>query len=963
MIDSTKAGVASKSGLDAAVRAKPEFRGYHDLMRVKMREILLVSSPYDAFILEEDGGLSERIFGEYQDLDLSSPPRINRVSSAAEALGELKRHEYNLVVTMTHLFDLDPLEFGRMAKEIQPGIPVVLLVTNTADLPHYHKPGDYGSVDKVFLWTGDSALFLAITKYFEDRANVDADTTNGQVRVILIIENSCRYYSVFLPMMYTEVLRQTQELVSKSLNEHERFLRRRARPKILLAETFEEAMELYTRHREYIMGVITDVAYPRDGCNDDGAGFCFAQAVDGYVPVLVQSSHGEHRARAESMSLPFLEKNSETLLADLRKFMKRRLGFGDFIFKLPSGRRVGKAASIKELADMLESIPAESLIYHGEANNFSNWLMARGEFELARELRQRCVSDFASEEEVRRYLLRTFREWRRRRHFDIITDFEQQDFELEETFTKYGTGSLGGKGRGLAFLASLLRKSGLIDNYPEWHIGIPSTLVVATDEFDRFMSLNGLYEKIRVNMDDADIASLFAAGRLSAKMRKSLRSYLKSVRYPLAVRSSSLLEDSYNQPFAGIYATYLIPNNHQDDDTRLNQLCLAIKLVYASTFFKAARAYLQTTSHTVEEERMAVVIQKVVGNGFDDRFYPAFSGVGQSRNFYPLAPLTREEGIVSAALGLGKTVVDGGRAVSFSPKRPGAMPGFSTVEEMLRSSQSNFYAIDMGKSDFDLLCGEGETLRLCDLGDAEEDGTLDQIGSVYDINDGIVRDGIWSDGARIVTFAGMLKHSAFPLAPIMDDLLKLSEMGIGGSVEVEFASSLDEEKRPRLFVLQIRPFLAMRESRAVAINEEEIAGSIAYSENALGNGILDNVRDVVFIPPELFDNSKTYEIAAELEKMNRKLEGTPYVLIGAGRWGSSDRWLGVPVNWSQISNARAIVEVTLEGFRVDPSHGSHFFHNIQYLRKKIVINRIPYNQVNHTTFIFSAHSPQIEGFK
>lgn len=928
---------------------EPRFIGYHDLMRFKIREILLVSSLYDAFTLEEDGVLSEQLYGEYRDLDLTSPPRVIRVSSAQEAFKELSERSYDLVITMTHLIDESPLEFGKKIKEVQPGIPVVLLVMDIADLEHYHSPERMEGIDKVFFWSGDSSLFLAIVKYFEDRINVDTDTKKGMVRVILVIEDSPRFYSIFLPIIYTEIMNQTQHLVSQGLNEHEKLLRRRARPKILLAQTFEDALELYNKYKQYTLAIITDVAYPKGGKQEKEAGFQFAERIEKNVPILMQSSHSKHKSKANKMNIMFLDKNSENLLRDLRKFMKQELGFGKFVFHMPDGTEVGKANDMTEFVKMVGKVPIESLKYHGERNQFSTWLMARGEFELAFELKPKKTSDFKTEAAIRQHLIDSFREASRKKQLGVITDFEQQKFEFEETITKLGGGSLGGKGRGIAFLAALLQKSSIFKNFPGFNLRIPDTLIIGTEEFDRFVNDNDLHEIVEVDIPDKEIALLFLGSKLSSELRDNLRRFLNNVEYPIAVRSSSLLEDSHNQPFAGIYSTYILPNNHKSLDNRLEELYSAIKLVYASAFFKSSKAYIKATLHKSEEEKMAVVIQKLVGNKFGNRFYPIASGVIKSNNFYPLPPLKRDEPISSVAFGLGKIVVDGGQVLSFSPIRPNAMPGFSTIQDILQNSQITFYSLNLHNNDFDLYDGENATLLELDISDAEKDKTLDFVASVYDPVDDRLRDGTDHEGRKVIMFAPILKYDKFPLAKILKELINIGQKGMGCAVELEFALAFNEKQNLELYILQIRPLLSRLEQDVVTIDEMiDKKDYFISSSKSMGNGILDEIKDMIFVNNESFDRVHTVDIANEIGEINKKLGAKPYILIGPGRWGSNDKWLGIPVDWSQISGARTMVETPIKDIKVEPSHGSHFFHNVTSLG-------IPYLTITH-----SAHDDFID---
>jgi hypothetical protein len=927
---------------DSEMDYKPTFHDLYHLMKFKVTKILLVSSFYDAFILEEEGLLTEQISGEYQDLALSSPPQVVRVRSGREALSELRLGRYDLIITMSQIADLDPYEFGKKAKEIRGDVPVVLLATDPGALSIFYKPGGAPGIDKVFYWTGDAALFLVITKYVEDRANIEADSKHGVVKAVLIIEDSPIDYSGFLPVIYTEIMKQTQALIEVGLNEQEKWFRKKARPKILLAETFEQGKELYDKYRNHLLGIITDVSYRRGGQLREDAGFQFVEeVVDEDIPVLMQSSQPEHSERAERLNLPFFYKRSETPSQDLRDFLKERLGFGDFIFAMSGGEQIARARDISEFVELVQQVPLESVRYHGARNDFSRWLMARGEIAMAMELKPRRVSDFKNDEEMTKWLLEVIKGSRQEKRLGVITDFSQEDFEFEQTFTRLGGGSLGGKGRGLAFLAALLHQSNIRNKFAELRVRLPDTLVIGTDVFDRFMDENGLYDIVTGDLPDREISERFIAAEMPPDIKNSLNVFLSRVREPLAVRSSSLLEDSQNQPFAGVYATYMLPNNCEDEPVRLDQLCEAIKLVYASTFSRSAKAYVHTTVHQAEE-KMAVVIQKLVGKRYGDSFYPIYSGVGQSYNFYPVAPLKREDGIVSAALGLGKIVIEGGKVLSFSPVHPDILPGPTDPEEILRNTQSQFYALDLRNACFDLSEGEEATLSRLDVSTADSDGTLDYLASTYDANDNRLRDGVEAHGPRVITFAGILKYKALPLVDVVSELLRLGERGMGRPVEIEFAGTSGVDGRPEFYLLQIRPLVTLRERRQVAIADEEIKSALVSTNRALGNGVIEGLRDVVLVAPETFDSVKTVEIAEEIGEINRDLGDTPYILIGPGRWGTRDRFLGVPVKWDQISGARTIIEVSLEDFRVDPSHGTHFFHNMTSLG--IMYLTVPYGR-------------------
>jgi len=909
---------------------RPTFHDFYDLMRSRVNRILLVSSLYDAFTLEEDGLLFEQISGEYRDLSLTSPPQVIRVSSGEEGLKELKRARYDMVITMARISDTDPFEFGHKAKTIVPDIPVVMLLTDTADIPVFYRPGNHDGVDKVFFWNGDSALFMAITKYVEDIKNIRPDTSTGLVRVILVVEDSPRYYSVFLPLIYTEIMSQTRALITEGINEHEKLLRKRSRPKILLAENYEEAMRYYDEFRDHILTLITDVTYMKDGVEVEGAGFELLESIEDDIPVLVQSSHVEHRDRAEMMGVQFIDKNSDTLLNDLRSYFKDRLGFGDFIFRSIEGAEIARASDINEFIETVQKVPLESLVSHGKANDFSNWLMARGEISLATKLRPKKVSDFKTEEDMRASLLSSIKESRRLKQRGVIIDFDKQTFEFSGTVTRIGRGSLGGKGRGIAFLSALFKRNH-IDRISDCQVVIPDTLIIGTDEFDRFMDDNDLRDFVTGDTTDEEVLRRFSLGDLSRELKESLERYLTNVDKPLAVRSSSLLEDSQNQPFAGIYSTYLLPNNCSEGNERLDQLCQAIKLVYASAFTKAAKAYIQSTVHLQEEEKMAVVIQKLVGNQYGDRYYPIISGVIQSINFYPVSPLKREEGIASVALGLGNIVVEGGKVLSFSPEHPRMIPGFSAPGDVLRNSQNVFYSLDMVNQCFDLLNGEDTTLRLLDVSKAEPDGTLDILASTYDPNDNRIRDNVIDPGPKVITFAGVLKYEMIPLTKILSMMKDIGEKGLGRPVEIEFAISNNRRGNPKFSILQIRPLVALKERSNVVIEENDLVDPILLTDKAMGNGIVTDIRDILYVSHEEFDRTETTEISHEIGIFNQRMSDRPYILMGPGRWGTRDRFLGIPINWDDISNAGVIVEMSMPDFKVDPSHGTHFFHNLTSL--------------------------------
>jgi CheY-like chemotaxis protein len=927
---------------------------FHNLMPLKIREILLVSSFYDAFIVEEEGLISEMVIWEYRHLLLSSPPRVTQVTSGKEALEKVKTHKYDLVITMSKNIGMDPFEFGKKIKQECPDLLVVILATDTADLHVCQQRVGEKGIDKAFFWYGDTSLFMAIVKYAEDKINAPYDSVNSNVQVIIMLEDSIRDYSMFLPVIYSEIVQQTQRSISEDLNEMQRLLRRRARPKILLAKNYEEGVELYKKYRNNLLGIISDVKFPRNGKLDHEAGHHFIQFVkkdNPHVPTMLQSTDEKNRKRAEKMGVFFIYKNSPTIMEDFEHFLLKHLGFGDFEFLLPTKvhrkgekdkvnhektKEIAKASNLEEFEKTLQKIPLESIRFHANRNDFSNWLMARCEFKLAMKLRPQKVSDFTTLDEMRKYLVNDFNESRRERQLGVMTELSLQKFEFDASYTRIGGESLGGKGRGIAFIRTLLARYNLQEKYEDVNITVPSTVAIGTDEFDKFISENKLHKIINQKKDlpDKEIAKQFLKGTLSDDLKQNLTIVLKHLKKPLAVRSSSLLEDSQNHPFAGMYSTYMIPNNHKDNKIRLEQLCQAIKLIFASVFFKDAKSYIESTSAKIEEEKMAIIIQELVGSDYDGRFYPTFSGVAQSYNFYPVSYQKREEGIVSVAVGLGYSVVGGEKVLRFSPLYPNVIPDFSTPELILENTQRELYVLNTKKSDVVLTEKEETTLEKISIMEISKNGTLTNIASTYDREDGMVRDNYSEGGPHLITFAGILKYNVFPLASILREILEAGQKAMGCPVEIEFAVNFDREnKKPPIFaIIQIRPLVLSQEHYEIAWDDDELNNEnvFIHSNSALGNGIVDSIKDVVYVPPETFDSSKTFEIANQIGQINRTLtkSNTRYILIGPGRWGTQDRWLGIPVRWGEISNVKVLVETAIEGFNVKPTQGTHFFQNI-----------------------------------
>ncbi|NHJ04590.1 MAG: response regulator [Candidatus Heimdallarchaeota archaeon] len=911
---------------------KPKYKIFHELMTKRMRNVLLVSSIYDSFMLEEDGRLSDQIYEEFQNLNLRTLPRITRVSSAKRALELLLERDFDLVITMRRVGDIDAFSFGKRVKETY-DIPVILLLNSVVELNYLPLKEKQEGIDRVFVWNGDSKIFVAIIKHLEDKINADYDTKNGQVRVFIFVDDSPRFFSLLLPELYSEIMRQTHRLISEGTNDFQDLLKMRVRPKILLAENYEEAMEYYEKYKSYVMGVISDIEFPQNGKLSKNAGFKYVEKIKKQspnMPIILQSSKNHYRERAEKAGCYFIHKKSHGMIWDLRKWLLECVGFGEFKFKLPNGKIVGKANDVIDFYNEISKIPIESLVYHGENDHFSNWLSARGEFEIANILKPRKVSEFHIDE-LREFLLKTIEKIVIEKTHGIINDFSRSNYHPEILFLRLRPGSLGGKGRGIAFLMFLLNSFLLDDEFPDVSIQIPKTIVIGTDEFDKFMEDNNLYEISLSNASDEEIKERFVKASLSESIKSDLEFLLQNLEGPLAVRSSSLLEDSAYQPFAGIFDTYMIPNNSSSVKTRMAQLCQAIKLVYASPFLKQAKSYAETIGQTVEESKMAVVIQKVVGKLHNNRFYPHFSGSASSYNFYPFGNhMKPDDRIAHLALGLGKTIVNGEISVRFCPKYP-KVNFYSTPDALLNQSQKNFYAINLDRDQFDITVDDPFTTKY-DLGDAIEDGTLKEIADNYDFNSQVLSSGYYGENSPIITFNKQLKLETVPFAKIIERILSLGERTMGCSIEIEFAGNFKEKSNEitKFYILQIRPFLQQEILSQGILEPVAENQKLAFSTHVSGNISREDIRDIVYIIPEKFDKMQTLDIVKELDVINAKLtkENRPYLLIGFGRWGTSDRYLGIPTKWNNINGAKVIIESELENFQIDFSQGSHFFQNI-----------------------------------
>jgi len=908
---------------------------FHDLQPFKVKEILLVANLYDAYSIEGEGRFADHILGEYYHMSLTSIPRVTGVSSEEEAFKRLKARHYDMVIVMIGVDKDNPMDLCRKIKDKYPYLPTYLLLNNPADIAFVIRQKALKvPFDNYFVWTGESKVFFAMVSQLEDRVNVENDTQKGLTGVILLVEDSADYYSSYLPMLYSLVMDQTKNLIQDvSTDELYKVLKLRARPKILLASTWESAIAIFNNYRDNLLCVISDMAFPKNDKMNEKAGFELIQHIKSHLPNLptvLQSSDPESARYAFTLKSNFINKNSESLLQDLKSFINYYLGFGHFVYRDNSGRQIAVAKSMKEFEAYLETVPEDSLAYHAMKNHFSLWLMARGEVKIAKQINPIKVTDFKSLRELREFLLDIIRKRRQELNKGRVINFEETANIDETNVVSITPGSLGGKGRGLAFINTLIYSFELGRLIPGINIKTPVTAVIGTDEFDMFMERNHLWTLVKEEKDHELIQKAFMDGSLSYTLEKKLKVFLRKINRPIAVRSSSLFEDSMSQPFSGIFGTYLLPNNNPDTEIRQMQLSDAIKLVFASVYSKNARAYFEAINYKIELEKMAVVIQEVVGHSYDDAFYPHISGSAQSFNFYPVAHMTPKDGFAVTALGLGQYVMEGNMTYRFSP----AYPALEIIsqKDLCRNSQVRFYAVDMSVKELNLLEGENAGLKMLDISDAEKHGTLNHIASVLNPDNDTINPGLDSPGPRVINFADILKYNYIPLAPALKTVLDVVTEACGTPVEIEFAVDLtrDESGNASFYLLQIKPLLGTGAGYNIdpaSVSEDDL---ILLSSKSMGNGLINGIADIIFIEPEKFDNKLTTAMAEEIASVNEKMirEDRKYILMGPGRWGSRDRFLGIPVTWPQISGAKVIVEVSLPDFHPDASLGSHFFHNV-----------------------------------
>lgn len=907
---------------------------YHDLMPFKVKEILIIANLYDAYAIEKEGRFSEHIMGEYAQLNLTSLPRITGVSNEEEAIEQLQTKHFDMIILMIGVDKQTPIKISEKIKKNFPYIPVFLLLNSNTDIEFFEKEQQPLSFDRIFVWNGESRIFFAMIKYVEDKINLENDTKIALVRYILVVEDSPMYYSRYLPLLYKIVLEQTKRIIDDvSTDELYKVLKLRARPKILLATNYEEAIDIYNKNKEYIFCLITDVKFNKDGKLNDSAGLDLVKYLRNQkkdLPVIIQSSDEELAVEAHKLKSTFIYKNSENLVQEIKSFIMHYLGFGNFIYRDENGRKLVEVNSLKQFEKHLRTIPKESILYHSRKDHFSMWLMARGEIQAAKILHPKKAYEFNDPEAIREYLISVIHRFRDEQNQGKVVPYEDSAILDNTNIVTLSEGALGGKGRGLAFINSLIYNLDFSQYVPDINICTPKTSIIGTDEFEQFLDRNKLHYVNTEEISYEEIRKIFLKGNLSNTLIKRLKESLRLLKKPVAIRSSGLFEDSLDQPFAGIFETYLLPNNHPDLNLRLKQVMDAIKLVYASLYSDVAKGYIRAVNYKVEDEKMAVVIQEVVGNQYDDMFYPHISGVAQSYNFYPFSHMKPEEGFAVAAFGLGKYVVEGENAYRFSPKY--ATTEINSPKDQIKNTQVQFYAVDLRKNQPDLLEGEMAGLTKPDIYIAEQHGTLKHCASTYDANNNTISAGLDKPGPRVINFANVLKYNYAPMANTIEVVLDIVKEAMGSPVEIEFAIDLNKDKdlKASFYLLQIKPMIGSVQDYNVDMKSIKKEDIILYAEKGMGNGFIETIEDVVYIDNETFDKSKTEEMVKEISQINEAFlaENKKYVLIGPGRWGTRDRWIGIPVNWPQISGAKVIVETSLEGYPLDASSGSHFFHNV-----------------------------------
>ncbi len=914
---------------------------FDKLMQKRIYKVLLICSSYDAFLLEEDGRIDEQIFNEYVSLNLRYPPVFIQAHTAREVLRILQEERIDLIITMLNVGEIDTFNLAKMLKVRYQLIPIVVLTPFSREVSLRLQREDLSAIDYVFCWLGNADLLLAIIKLIEDKMNAEHDILEIGVQAIILVEDSVRYYSSFLPNIYKIVFRQARSFMTEALNEHHRMLRMRGRPKILLATNYEDALNLYRKYKNNILGVISDISYKvenkRDHVTKAGLRLCREiRSEDPNIPFLLQSSDLSNKIYADELCVGFLHKYSKTFSLELRDYILNNFGFGDFVFLDPDTMaEIARASDLSQLQKLILTIPDKSLVYHSCRNDISKWLNARAIFSIAQLFKPMTLRDFKNTDDARKFLYYAISAYRLSKGRSIIAKFDRDTFDEYKFFSRIGDGSIGGKARGLAFINQVIRNHNLFNKFENTIITIPRTVVLSTDIFDEFMELNNLYNIVLQDFEDEEILRCFLEAKLPERVKIDLKKVISVFKRPLAVRSSSKLEDSHYQPFAGIYSTYMVPFA-SDPEHMLGNLVKAIKAVYASVFYKASKAYMNATQNVIDEEKMGIVIQEICGNQFGNLYLPSLSGVARSINFYPIGSEKTEDGIASIGYGLGKLIVDGGVALRFSPKYPKKILQLSSPEMALRQTQKKFYALNVDPLSFQPQVDDSMNLFNLDIKEAYLLPDFKMVTSTYDMHSAILRDGYYDEGLKLVTFAPILKHKAFPLADILNKLLEIGQHEMNNHIEIEFAVNLNSHSgMPKVFnFLQIRPIVENEQTELISWDSIDVNHAILYSKSALGHGTVNGIVDFVYVKPHSFNPARTKDIAHELEQVNKRFIELKrnYVLVGPGRWGSSDPWLGVPIKWSQISEARVIIESGIENFRVDPSQGTHFFQNLTSFR-------------------------------
>lgn len=908
-------------------------------MQKRVHYVLLICSKYETFLMEEDGKIDEKVFNDYVSFNLRYPPQFVHVTSAEEALQTLGKRSIDLVINMLSISDMNPFDLSLKIKSAYPELPIVILAPVSRETSIRLNSEDLSCIDYVFNWLGSTNILLPIINLVEDRLNVDEDSKYEGVQSILLIESSVKMSSVHLPGIYKIILDQSWEYTIEGLNEHQKMMQMRGRPKILLATNYPEALDLFEKHKSHLLGIIADVDINQSGLPGTKTVEDFLKKIkeyDPYIPIIIQSTDPENEKYANEYGNAILNSNSRSFQLELKTLLKKHFSLGDFIFTDPeTGLEIARVSDLQNFQRKLFEIPDDSLHYHLSRNHLSKWLYARALFSLAEFLKEISLDDFPSIDQARRFIFDAIANFRLNKGHGIIADFYREHFDEYLTFTRIGEGSMGGKARGLAFLDYLIKQNDIFESFEDLIISIPRTVVLCTDVFEEFMTQNDLYPIGLSDRSDKEILDAFVKARLPVRIHKDLFVFISKIVGPVAIRSSSLLEDSHFQPFAGVYSTYMIPKV-EDESVMLDLLSLGIKSVFASVFFKGSKDYMKATDNLIEEEKMGIVLQEICGQQYENRFYPTISGVARSINFYPIEPEKSEDGFVSLAFGLGKYIVDGGLSLRFSPKFPRKILQLSDTKMALRETQQEFYALDLNPASFITSTDDSVNLLRLKISDAEKDGSLKFAASSYDYQDDILRDEPIEGGKKVITFSNILKYDLFPLSDILKTVLEIGQKQLNNPVEIELAVNIDpEKKKPIQFnLLQIRPIVENYETIKFKLEDIPRTETIISSTSALGNGTISGICDLIYIRIENFDASKNPEVAAQLNEINDRFlkEDKYYILIGPGRWGSSDPWLGIPIKWPQISAARVIIESGLENYRIDPSQGTHFFQNLTAFR-------------------------------